>query len=74
MMAEYLALEDEERREGGREVKAIHPHSPHVPKVFPLRRSRSEFPECLLALKSISCKRKSKIRHSKHVKLKLKVH
>jgi hypothetical protein len=41
VLAEYVALEDEERRETGREFKVTHPHSPHVPKALPLRGSRS---------------------------------
>jgi hypothetical protein len=41
ILAGYIELEDEERRDTGREYKVIHPHSPDVRKVFPLRRPRS---------------------------------
>jgi hypothetical protein len=41
LLSEYMALEEEERRETGQEYKVIHPHPPHVPKGFPLRVSRS---------------------------------
>jgi hypothetical protein len=41
MLAEYIALEDEERREAGQECKVIHHHSPHVRLVLPLRGPRS---------------------------------
>jgi hypothetical protein len=37
----YMALEDEERRETGREYQVIHPHSPQDSTVFPLREVRS---------------------------------
>jgi hypothetical protein len=41
ILAEYISLVDEERRESGQERHAIHLHSPHVPEVFPLREKRS---------------------------------
>jgi hypothetical protein len=40
----YMALEDEERREAGREFQLIHPRAPHGSigvTVFPLREVRS---------------------------------
>jgi hypothetical protein len=41
-LAEYMALEDEERRETGMEFQVIHPHVPHLLTEFPLRGPRSE--------------------------------
>jgi hypothetical protein len=37
----YAALEDEERRESGRELQVIHLHTPQVSEGFPLRGPRS---------------------------------
>jgi hypothetical protein len=41
LMAAYTALEDEERRETGRDFQVIHPRAPHVPTVYPLPGPRS---------------------------------
>jgi hypothetical protein len=41
VLAEYISLVDEERRESWQERRVIHPHSPHIHEAFPLRGSRS---------------------------------